>query len=181
MAMPISVARYTVEDLEQFPNDGNRYELVDGVLLVTPAPGPPHQVVATRLVVTLQRFLEGRADVYVAAPGEVVLRPNYLLDPDVLVWRTDSLAKKWDSFERWLAIEIASPSTQVYDRDTKVPVYLALGVSDVWRVDLGERCVFRSSVAEPVQRYGDRLVWHPPLGTDSLTIELAAIFRDLPE
>jgi hypothetical protein len=38
MAMPATVARYTLQDLESFLNDGNRYELVDGILLVTPAP-----------------------------------------------------------------------------------------------------------------------------------------------
>ena len=49
MAMAITVPRYTVDDLEHFPDDGNRYELLDGVLLVTPAPAASHQVVASRL------------------------------------------------------------------------------------------------------------------------------------
>ena len=42
MAMAITVPRYTIDDLDRFPDDGNRYEIVDGVLLVTPAPGTPH-------------------------------------------------------------------------------------------------------------------------------------------
>lgn len=49
MAMPISVPSYTVDDLDRFPPDGNRYELLEGMLLVTPAPGLPHQVVTQRL------------------------------------------------------------------------------------------------------------------------------------
>ena len=48
MAMAIMVPHYTVDDLATFPNDGNRYELLDGVLLVTPAPNTAHQVIATR-------------------------------------------------------------------------------------------------------------------------------------
>jgi hypothetical protein len=46
MGMPVSVPRYTLADLERFPNDGSRYELLDGVLLVTPAPSCAHQIIA---------------------------------------------------------------------------------------------------------------------------------------
>ena len=53
MAMAISVPRYTVADLGRFPNDGNRYELLDGVLLVTPAPSHAHQIIVTRLQLRL--------------------------------------------------------------------------------------------------------------------------------
>ena len=53
MGMAIAIPRFTVDDLETFPDDGNRYELLDGVLLVTPAPGNAHQVVASRLQVRL--------------------------------------------------------------------------------------------------------------------------------
>jgi hypothetical protein len=49
MAMAISVPLYTVDDLEHFPDDGNRYELLDGVLLVTPQAAAPHQIVASRI------------------------------------------------------------------------------------------------------------------------------------
>jgi len=46
MAMPVVVPRYTLRDLESFPDDGSRYELLDGVLLVTPGPAPLHELVA---------------------------------------------------------------------------------------------------------------------------------------
>jgi Uma2 family endonuclease len=49
MGMAISVPRLTVADLEQFPNDGNRYELLDGLLLVTPQARQAHQRIAGRL------------------------------------------------------------------------------------------------------------------------------------
>jgi hypothetical protein len=49
MAMAISVPRYTVDDLERFPDDGNRYELLEGMLLVMPVPRAVHQVVAARI------------------------------------------------------------------------------------------------------------------------------------
>ena len=49
MAMAISVPRYTLADLERFPDDGNRYELLDGVLIVTPSPSNAHQIIVNRL------------------------------------------------------------------------------------------------------------------------------------
>jgi hypothetical protein len=58
MAMAISVPLYTVDDLENFPDDGNRYELLDGVLLVTPQAAAVHQVVASRFQFELTAFLQ---------------------------------------------------------------------------------------------------------------------------
>lgn len=58
MAMAISVPLYTVDDLEHFPDDGNRYELLDGVLLVTPQASAAHQIVAHRISVELAISLE---------------------------------------------------------------------------------------------------------------------------
>src|ERR1051326_8463733 len=55
MAMAISVPRFTIADLERFPNDGNRYELLDGMLLVTPAPSRAHQIIVSRLQLRLGR------------------------------------------------------------------------------------------------------------------------------
>ena len=52
MGMAASIPLITVEDLDSFPDDGNRYELLDGMLLVTPSPNQEHQVVATRLSAT---------------------------------------------------------------------------------------------------------------------------------
>ena len=59
MAMPVSVHRFTVDEVDAIPDDGNRHELLDGVLLVTPAPGLPHQTVAMRLAVVLGRLSRG--------------------------------------------------------------------------------------------------------------------------
>jgi len=57
MVMAALLRQFTVEEVEAFPYDGNRYEVLHGVLLVTPQAGLPHQVVATRLTVILGAFL----------------------------------------------------------------------------------------------------------------------------
>ena len=63
MAMAISVPRYTLADLERFPDDGSRYELLDGVLSVTPAPSNAHHVIVSRLQLPLMQWVMGRAAV----------------------------------------------------------------------------------------------------------------------
>src|SRR6266850_1076306 len=106
MAMAVSVPLYTVEDLENFPDDGNRYELLDGVLLVTPAPAAVHQLIAGRIQGALFVALQRTGLAHVVGPGAVVRRPRTQLEPDILVYpsrfspRTD-----WTKItEHWLAV-----------------------------------------------------------------------------
>src|SRR5262249_10883026 len=145
MGMPITIPRYTVDEIESWPDDGNRYELLDGVLLVTPFPGPPHQLVAMRLSVTLARLIERWPDIHVVSPGAIKVPPHTELQPDVLVFRRPPGEARWDRIsDHILAVEIQSPSTKRYDQDYKRPAYLALGVAEVWRVDLDRQLVFVS-------------------------------------
>src|SRR5438445_557684 len=86
MAMAISVPLYTVDDLERFPDDGNRYELLDGVLLVTPQAAAPHQIVASRIQIELAISLQKPGLAHVVGPGAVVRMPRTQLQPDILVY-----------------------------------------------------------------------------------------------
>lgn len=179
MAMPISVPTYTVDDLDRFPPDGNRYELLEGMLLVTPAPGLPHQVVTMRLSVVLSDLLRPWPDVWVASPGSVVSRPRTRLEPDILVFQAPAAGTRWEAVRRrLLAVETASRSTEVYDRDFKRPAYLDLGVDEVWRVDVDEKVIHVSAPGvAPDRRVADRLVWSPKDGGVTLTIDVAPLFR----
>ena len=69
MGMPQAAHRYTIDEVLAFPSDGNRYELVHGELLVTPAPAQQHQKIVTRLCASLEAYVAGRhseAEVFVA-------------------------------------------------------------------------------------------------------------------
>jgi Uma2 family endonuclease len=85
MAMAISIPRYTIADLERFPNDGNRYELLDGVLLVTPAPSHAHQIIVSRLQYRLMEAAMVPGDAQVVGPGAITVPPRTQLEPDILV------------------------------------------------------------------------------------------------
>src|SRR5947209_17987296 len=85
MAMSFPLPTYTVDMVRAFPDDGQRYELVEGILLVTPAPAPDHQVVIARLLAALHVYLEDDGRAYVVSPGEIEVAPNLHLEPDWLV------------------------------------------------------------------------------------------------
>ena len=137
MAMGLQVPLYTVDDLERFPDDGNRYELLDGVLLVTPAPAAVHQLVASRIQTRLAMALQIAGHAHVVGPGAVVRKPRTQLQPDILVYPSHySPRADWPKIkDHWLAVEIFSRSSRIYDREFKRDPYFALGVQQVWLVD----------------------------------------------
>ena len=143
MAMAISVPLYTVDDLEHFPDDGNRYELLDGVLLVTPQAAAVHQVVASRIQFELTASLEKPGLAHVVGPGAVVRMPRTQLQPDILVYPAKfSPMTDWRKItEHWLAVEVLSRSSRIYDREFKRDAYFALGLQQVWLVDWRDRSV----------------------------------------
>lgn len=188
MAMPLPLPTYTTEDLRAFPEDGQRYELLEGMLLVTPMPGSAHQVVLSRLLFEITRYLSP-ADLAVAvSPGEIEIAPKTLLEPDLLVFPAAyAPGTPWiEMRDWWLAVEVFSPSSRYYDRDFKRDAYLSLGVAEVWLVDLDERAVLVSrrggggGGAERDARHDARIVWHPPAMPDALEVDLAPIFRGVP-
>lgn len=174
MAMAVSIPLYTVEDLERFPDDGNRYELLDGVLIVTPAPSQLHQIIAARLILAIGRTPGAR----VVGPGVVSRPPRTQLEPDVLVYPARFSANSpWTKItEHWLAVEIFSPSSKIYDREFKRGAYHTLGVRELWLVDADERTFEVSRVGGFVELHSDRVTWAIPETDRDVVIELDDIF-----
>jgi Uma2 family endonuclease len=180
MAMPAAVPRYTLQDLDSFPDDGNRYELVDGILLVTPAPLLPHDVVVMRLIRTLNLYFGPEPAAWVSGHGVVEVMPNVHMEPDVLVMPAGStIPENWLAVPGWwLAVEVSGRGSRIYDREFKRPAYLRAGVREVWRADLKERCVFISTRARPGERREEeRVVWQPPEMPEPLVVDVNALFE----
>jgi Uma2 family endonuclease len=136
----ISGARWTVDDYLAMPEDGHRYELLEGTLYMTPAPRVPHQETLGEIHHWLKLRLAGnppRAKTLVA-PVDVFLAPDTVVQPDLLVITPDRLdLLKIDGFHGApsLVIEIASPGTATYDRHDKLQAYAKAGVAEYWLVD----------------------------------------------
>jgi Uma2 family endonuclease len=125
----------TVEDMETMPDDEFRYELDDGVLIVSPAPSTLHQLAVARLTVMLTA----------ACPADLVVLPGVGVNisrfqhrvPDVAVVRADSLDTVFQEIPPDLAVEVASPRTRLYDRNRKKDVYQGFGIPAYWIVEPG--------------------------------------------
>lgn len=135
VAMSHPVSRpFTVTDLEAMPDDGRRYELIDGELLVSPAPGWAHQEAAQTLYVRLRAACPGHLRV-LAAPFAVRMDPFNEVQPDVLVARFSDLTELNLPNAPLLAVEVISPSSGLRDRSLKKAVYERMGVPSYWLAD----------------------------------------------
>ncbi len=181
MGMALTIPRYTVADLEEFPDDGNRYELLDGILLVTPAPSSIHQEISAQLLVMLREALIDRRFAKVFGPGVISRAPLVHLEPDLLVVPAGFPAgTPWSEItEHWLAVEIFSRSSRRYDRDFKRDAYIALGVQQVWLVDICDKSVEVCTKQGPGQIERRTIDWFIPAINVHTSIDLDVLFEGL--
>jgi Uma2 family endonuclease len=125
---------FTVDDLERMPDDGRRYELLDGVLLVSPAPGTRHQKIVVRLAAALDAVCPDDLHV-LAAPFAVRPKIDTEVQPDVLVARDADLTDKLLPVAPLLAVEVLSPSTALIDINSKKAAYQRMGAPSYWLID----------------------------------------------
>lgn len=132
--MPRASYDWTVDDLENLPDDGLQYELLDGILLVTPAPIPIHQAAIGELFKALDAACPPHLKVFVA-PLDWQPDKRTSLQPDLLVVARDDIGQKNITRPIVLAVEVLSPSTRRKDRVLKYSKYADSGVASYWIVD----------------------------------------------
>jgi Uma2 family endonuclease len=131
-AWPATGRPFTVADLDRIPDDGRRYELVAGVLVVSPRPTPAHQVVAFTLASLLAQACPETWQV-VPEPA-VLIGPDTELVPDVVAAGRDQLAGSKITEPPVLVAEVRSPSTALIDLNRKKAAYERFGVGSYWVV-----------------------------------------------
>src|SRR5712692_8817951 len=129
---------WTYEDYAALPDDGHRYEIVNGVLIMAPAPTPEHQSIAVRIAYYLFPHIDlvGIGKLF-TGPLDVDLGPKNVYQPDVVVVlnaHLDRVAAKKIIGAPDLVVEVASDSTAAMDRIAKYDVYAHAGVTEYWIV-----------------------------------------------
>ncbi len=155
--------RLTNADLESMPEDGNRYEVIDGELYVSSAPGLIHQIILIKIVGVFLDYLRQQPVGHIL-PGVGVIFDEYNgVIPDLVFASNERLIEALPDGRFYAApeifIEILSPgaSNERRDRQVKRSLYTARGAGEYWIVDPENRCVelYRRGEAGDVLRAGD--------------------------
>jgi len=124
----------TRAELDALPDDGRRHELIDGTLVVTPAPRFRHQTMSRNLLLALSRACPGDLRI-LFAPFDVALADDTVVQPDLLVAPLGQFTEKELPGAPLLAVEVLSPSTRLIDLNLKRARYEAAGCAAYWVLD----------------------------------------------
>jgi len=152
----------TRADLDAIPDDGYRYELIDGALIVSPAPRIVHQVAVVRLLVTVEG---ARSDEFLAltAPTDVVLADDTVVQPDLIVARRSDFTDRDLPVAPLLAVEVLSPSTRGIDLLLKKDRLERAGCRHYWVVDPDEPSITAWSLVDGGYQQTGRATGDDPL------------------
>jgi Uma2 family endonuclease len=182
MGMPDMAQKWTREMVLALPDDGNRYELFDGELLVTPAPAGLHQLAVVRLYDLVAPYVRThRLGETMLSPADLHLGGNQLSQPDLFVVPSLPPDRSWDAFPNPILIaEVLSPSSARFDRITKRRRFQRAGIPEYWVVDLDARTIerWRPQDDRP-EILDDRLIWEAAGAAAALEIDLPAVFQSI--
>lgn len=173
----------TYDEYCLLPDDGNRYQVLEGELFVSPAPRPHHQRVRFHLALLLHDYVleHGLGEVFIA-PIDVILEPTTIVQPDIVFVGANNADIVTDLNIQGppdLCIEVISPTIGLIDRHAKRNIYARLGVREYWIVDTNRRvvaiCTLRDrTYGEPIEVTGDDLI--PSAVLDGLTVRASDVF-----
>lgn len=153
MALPRMPAQgITYADYALLPDDGNRYEVLEGALTVSPVPRPRHQEIVTQLIWLLKPYVdEHRLGNVYPAPIDVLLSPQTIVQPGVVFVSRAQMEivtslNIQDAPD--LCIEIVSPSSRIIDHNAKKGLYVEHGVREYWVIDPDRASVTRYTLED---------------------------------
>jgi Uma2 family endonuclease len=186
MATAADRVMLTYEHYLELPNDGNRYEIINGELYVSPAPSTKHQLASINLSIVLGTHVKANSlGLLLAAPCDLLLANGAVVQPDLLFVskaRLDIIADANVQGPPDLVIEIISPSSTKTDQDTKRQLYEEYKVENYWIFEPLERWVRAYGLGADglyelvAEAHGDETFSAPPF--PDLTIRLADVWGD---
>lgn len=184
MGMAHAAGGWTAEMVRALPDDGKRYEVIDGELFVTPAPSWRHGDAVLGLVRRIDPYLrEHRLGHLKIAPQDVEFDPRNMVEPDLFVVPLVNGRRplRWEDVRRLLlAIEILSPTTARADRLRKRALYQRERVPEYWIVDPDARVVERWLPEDERPEILDtHLEWQPDPAAPPLVLDLTAYFAEV--
>ena len=178
MGMPAERSHWTAEMVRALPDDGKRYEVLDGELLVSPSPSPLHQRAVAQLHLLLHPYVSTHAlgEVFFA-PADVEFSDQRMVQPDVFV-APEFVASWRDMKAPLLIIEVLSSSTARTDRIKKRRIYQEERIPEYWIVDIEVEIIerWRPDESRP-EVLSDVISWQPRPDVPPLTIDLSSFFR----
>lgn len=181
-----ATAGWTIDQWRALPDDGNRYEIIEGELLVTPSPAWRHQRAAGALFLRLQVYLSAQGiGEAITAPADVEFGFRTVVEPDLLIVPLVEGRFPRDFAEAGkllVAIEILSPGTAARDRGIKRELYQRERVDDYWIVDLDARLIERwRPEDERPEMVRERLVWQPEVSAEPFVLDVKEFFASIGE
>lgn len=173
---------WTYDEYARLPNDGNRYEVIDGEVLMTPSPSPMHQHILATLIIALRGYVERERLGVVLPDVDLLFAEGQFLRPDLLFVPNAARAGiTTRGVERApaLVVEILSPSSGSIDRVKKPRRYRDFGVPEYWVVDPEERVVWVwrfAAGATEAERFEGRLAWQAEGARGELVLSTEDLF-----
>ncbi|MDZ7292559.1 MAG: Uma2 family endonuclease [candidate division KSB1 bacterium] len=175
--------KFTYEDYRQLPDDGKRYEIIDGELYMSTAPTPNHQKSVRNFLFALTLYLKKHPiGEVIPAPLEVLFSQTNLAQPDIIYIsneRLNIIKPEQVKGTPDLVIEVLSPATEKRDRTVKLKMYAKFGVQEYWmakeKTSTLEVLRLQEGELVPVARLGKSDMLTSPL-FPGLEIPLSEIF-----
>jgi Uma2 family endonuclease len=186
MATKPTPKHWAYAEFARLPNDGKRYEIVAGELVVSSSPHYRHQLASVRITGIFENFTREHGIGQLYGPVDVLLSGEDYLVPDLVFLkherRAEILSDRGFEGAPDLAIEIISPSSASRDRGVKRERYALFGVPLYWVVDIKLQQIEVYRLAEdpngPPEVVTDMLVWHPIPGGPALTVCVPFVVDD---
>jgi len=181
MSVPGAASDWTYSEYARLPDDGNRYEVIDGEVCVTPSPGPKHQRVAANLFRVLAEYVEREQLGEMLWDLDLLFVTGQFLRPDMLFVPNDRAAGVTDRGMEdtpGLVVEVLAPHSKRIDRIKKPPRYRDFGVPEYWIVDPENRAIERYRLAADAapEICREILLWQPSLDVPPLELVVERVF-----